>query len=721
MKKKIWMIPVMVLLMAALLGGCSSEEDDRKLATQEYVPVGSQDTRLENEQYELVLEDNYSGMVLKNKENGEVWSSKPTDEHFDFEALNPLWKQKTSSLFQIGYTNIMSGLGVIVNSPLLQMDYTAEGYLAGETLYVSYDLQQPAIRLTLAFTLEEDGFRIRVPYEGIEEYGDSFSLVTISVLPFMAGATDSAEGYYLYPDGSGAIMEFQDISHVGVSSYSYDIYGDIEDYEQFATEFDATVPSVMLPVYGVNVEDRGYVAVITEGEADSRITVSCSTEVIPLNSIFGEFVYRRGFEDSRIKTSTVMSYAGEIIDGDKEIYYRFMENGNTDYNAMAENYRSYLESSYEGSMQCKGYPLMLDIFMGIQEEGLVYDEFKEVTDFEEAGIILEELDSRIEELQVNLKGYTKNGYDSEPLKFSVNGTLGGKKGLKNLLTKAASLEIPVTLDVNLVNAWEKQGGFSNRTDIIYLGNFAALTDKEEELFILSPEVAVQNLQAFAKKADSYDIAGYSISGMGQKLAYNYNENHRFTSQETKGVWTELLQQLKTAGNQLVTEGGNQYVLEYADYVKGIPTEDQAYRFSSKSVPFYQLVVHGMVGYTGEAGNLTGNLEKTKLKWVEYGYLPYFELTYDGSEELMYTGYNELFTSEYANWKADVAQIYDELNKAVGFLSGVKMVRHECLETDFYCVTYADGTKIYVNYAEGMKTAGDVLVAPMSYSIVKGEK
>lgn len=721
MKKKIWMIPVMVLLMAALLGGCSSEEDDRKLATQEYVPAGSQDTKLENEQYELVLEDNYSGMVLKNKENGEVWRSKPTDEHFDFEALNPLWKQKTSSLFQIGYTNIMSGLGVIVNSPLLQMDYTAEGYLDGETLYVSYDLQQPSIRLTLAFTLEEDGFRIRVPYEGIEEYGDSFSLVTISVLPFMAGATDSAEGYYLYPDGSGAIMEFQDISHVGVSSYSYDIYGDIEDYEQFATEFDATVPSVMLPVYGVNVEDRGYVAVITEGEADSRITVSCSTEVIPLNSIYGEFVYRRGFEDSRIKTSTVMSYAGEIIDGDKEIYYRFLEKGNTDYNAMAENYRNYLDSTYEVSVQKEGYPLMLDIFMGIQEEGLVYDEFKEVTDFEEAGIMLEELDSRIEELHVNLKGYTKKGYDSEPLKFSVNGTLGGKNGLKNLLIKASSLEIPVTLDVNLLNAWEKQGGFSNRTDIIYLGNFAALTDKEEELFLLSPEVAAKNLQTFAEKAGSYDIAGYSISGMGQKLAYNYNENHRFTSQETKGIWTALLQELKAGGSQLITEGGNQYVLEHADCVKGIPTEDQAYRFSTKSVPFYQLVVHGMVGYTGEAGNLTGNLEKTKLKWVEYGYLPYFELTYDGSEELMYTGYNELFTSEYENWKADVAQIYDELNEAVGFLSSVKMVRHECLETDFYCVTYADGTKVYVNYAESMKTAGDVSVAPMDYSIVKGEK
>lgn len=714
------MIPVMVLIAAVMLGGCSSESDDRKLATTEYVPDGSKDTKLENEQYELVLEDNYSGMVLKNKENGEIWSSKPTEEHFDFESLNPLWQKKASSLFQIGYTNILSGLGVIVNSPLLQMDYTAKGYVDGETLYVSYDLQQPAIRLTLAFTLEEDGFRIRVPYEGIEEYGDSFSLVTISVLPFMAGATDMADGYYLYPDGSGALMEFQDISHVGVSSYSYDIYGDIEDYEQFATEFDATVPSVMLPVYGVNIEDRGYVAVVSEGEADSRITVSCSTSVIPLNSIYSEFVYRRGFEDSRIKTSTVMSYAGEIIEGDKEIYYRFMENGNTDYNAMAQNYRNYLYEDCDIHAQSKGFPLMLDILMGIEEEGLVYDEFKEVTDFEEAMVMIQELDSQINDMNVNLKGYTKNGYQSEPLQFSVNGTIGGKKGFEKLLTKAKELEIPVTLDVNVINAWDKQGRFSNRTDIVYLGNFAALTNQEEDLFILSPEIAAKKLRTYVDKAKSYDFAGYSVSGMGQMLAYNYNEGHRFSSQDTKGIWTELLQELKNDGNKLVSEGGNQYVLAYADCVKAIPTEDQAYRFSTKSVPFYQLVVHGMVGYTGEAGNLTGNLEQTKLKWVEYGYLPYFELTYDGSEELMYTAYNELFTSDYANWKADVVAIYNELYDAIGFLSDVQMVSHECLATDFYCVTYADGTKVYVNYTENQKKADGVAIAPMDYIVVKGE-
>lgn len=715
------MIPMMVLITALLLGGCNSETEDRKLATMTYVPDGSNDTKLENDQYELILEDNYSGMKLTNKSSGEIWSSKPTDENFDFESLNPLWQKKASSIFQIGYTNIKSGLGVIVNSPLLQMDYTAAGYLEEDTLYVSYDLVQPSIKLTLAFSLEEDGFRARVPYEGIEEYGDSFSLVSIAVLPFMAGATDAAEGYYLYPDGSGAIMEFQDIAHVGVSSYSYDIYGDVEDYEAFVTEYDATVPRVMLPVYGVNIEDRGYMAVITEGEADSRITISCSTSVIPLNSIFGEFIYRRGYDDSRIKTSTVMSYAGEIIKGDKEVYYRFMEFGKTDYNVMAQNYRSYLCDNGQLQQQEEQYPLMLDIFMGIEEDGLLYDEFKEVTSFEEAVIMVEELNKDISDMHVNLKGYSQDGYESEPLQFAINGTLGGKKGFQQFLSKTKELNIPVTLDTNILNAWDKQGRFSNRTDIIYLGNFAALTDKDESLFLLSPEVAAQKFRTFTQRAGEYEIDGYSIAGIADTVAYNYNEKHRYSSQDTVALWNELMQEVVAEEKQVVTEGGNAYALKYADYVKLIPMEDQAFRFTTKDVPFYQLVVHGMVGYTGEAGNLTGNLLETKLKWIEYGYLPYFELTYDGSEELMHTGYNELFTSECGSWKENVVDIYNELKDAVGFLNQVQMISHENLDEGVARVTYADGTRIYVNYAENKKKVDGVEIASMDYVVVKGEK
>lgn len=722
MKKNKRLIQFLLLMFTLFLCACGNSQSERKTATVTYAPEGSSDSRIENERYELSLEDNYSVMTLRDKVTGDVWSSAPTDENFDKESLNPLWQKRTASVFQIGYTNITAGLGVINNSALLQMDYTAAGRLDGDVLYVSYDLLQPGIKLTLAFSLEEDGFRVGIPYEGIEEYGDTFSLVSVAVLPFMGGAADGSEGYYLYPDGSGAIMEFQDIAHIGVSNYSYEVYGNMEKYEEMCTEFEPELPQVMLPVYGVRIGDRGYVTVITRGEADSRITISCSTRVIPLNGIYGEFVYRRGFEDARVKTSTVLSYAGGLIAGDREVYYRFLEEGAADYSHMAVNYREYLQAEgvrYGGD---RGeFPLMLDILMGIEEEGLLFDEFKQTTSFEQAEDMLSDLTaSGAAGLQVNLKGYTRGGYHSEPLKFGINASLGGKSGLERFLEAAGEAQVPVTLDANILNAWDRKGGFSTRQDIIYLGNYTVLTDEKESLFLLSPDTARERMEEFTGKAGRYGIAGYSLGGVADVLAYNYNDGHRFSAEDTVGVWREMLQKLRENVSLVTVTGGNGYVFGYVDCLKNIPGEDLGFRYTTRNVPFYQMVVHGMADYTMTAGNLSGDLETARLKWIEYGCVPYFELTYEGSEELMHTSYNRLFTSRYDSWRDDVVELYTEMKGAVGSLRNQTMEEHVDLTGGLYRVTYSDGTKVYVNYSTEKREADGVRVPARGYKVVKGE-
>lgn len=720
MKKRKYALPFLILLTALLvLGGCGKQQGEGGgTAAVIYAPEGSSDTAIENERYRLTLEENYSVMNLVDKTTGEVWSSLPTDKYFDAEALNPMWRMRTSSLFQLGYTNITSGLGVIVNSPLLQMDYTAAGCLKDGELYVSYDLAQPSIRLTLVFSLEEDGFRVRIPFDGIEEYGTQFSIVNLAILPYMSGATDAADGYYLYPDGSGAIMEFQDIAHIGESSYSYIVYGDVQNYERFLLPFEAETPYAMLPVYGVNINDRGYIAILTQGDANARISVSCSTKMVAVNGLYGEFLYRQGFKDSRVKTSTVLSYAGGIIPGDREIYYRFLETGNTDYNAMAANYRSYLESRGMEYGRTDGkYPLFLDVLMGIEEEGLLFDEWQQVTDFEQAKEMTEDLKNQgVDNLVVNLKGYTKHGYFSEPNSFRINSSLGGKSGLKNFLKTAGELNVPVTLDYHMLYAWDRIGGFSTQRDIIYLGNYAALTDEDEKLFLLGPDAALRKFGKFDKKVEKYDISGYSLGGIGDTLAYSYNARSRYNSSQVISEWNGLLAELTDKYKVLALDGGNAYVLGYADYLKNIPAKDQGFRFTTRSVPFYQLVVHGLAGYTMQAGNLSGDLAGEKLKWVEYGYLPYFELTSEGSESLMYTEYNELFTSEYDRWKGEVLEVYEELSDSVGFLAQEIITEHISLGGELYRVTYGNGTRIYINYADYEQTADGITIPARDYVV-----
>lgn len=183
----------------------------------------------------------------------------------------------------------------------------------------------------------------------------------------------------------------------------------------------------------------------------------------------------------------------------------------------------------------------------------------------------------------------------------------------------------------------------------------------------------------------------------------------------------MLQELKGNASRVTVTGGNGYVFGYVDCLKDIPGEDLGFRYTTRSVPFYQMVVHGMADYTMKAGNLSGDLETAKLKWIEYGCVPYFELTYDGSEDLMHTSYNQLFTSRYDSWKEDVIGLYTEMREAVGGLRGLTMEEHADLSAGLYRVTYSDGTRVYVNYSFDEQEADGITVSARSYKVVRGEE
>ena len=149
-----------------------------------------------------------------------------------------------------------------------------------------------------------------------------------------------------------------------------------------------------------------------------------------------------------------------------------------------------------------------------------------------------------------------------------------------------------------------------------------------------------------------------------------------------------------------------------------PCENAQYYFTTKSIPFYQMVVHGMIPYSGQPGNLSHNLQKEKLKWVELGYMPHFELTYESSDRLKYTEYNKLFTSQYEDWVHIAMDIYKDFNQRLDGIWAETMVRHENVREDVYRVEYSNNTVIYVNYGEKDVTVDGHQVKALDYLVVE---
>lgn len=152
----------------------------------------------------------------------------------------------------------------------------------------------------------------------------------------------------------------------------------------------------------------------------------------------------------------------------------------------------------------------------------------------------------------------------------------------------------------------------------------------------------------------------------------------------------------------------------------VPYQDSGFQFTTEAVPFYQMVMHGLREYTGIPGNLSSDLDREFLRWVEMGYMPYFELTWSSTEELMYTDYQGLFTAQYTAWMDEVAGIAAAFSQGdLKELRTALMQEHVRLTSDLVRVTYDNGMTVYVNYADTDAQADGLTIPAMDYLVVKG--
>lgn len=674
-------------------------------------------TMLENDTYKLELVNDYSELQLTEKATGYVWTSTMSDPNFNLEAMKGRWAQKMRSLYTISLTDLRKGVGSMVSYDQLGTEYTATVYDTSYGIGVQYDVPAAGVKFCMEFALGNDGFSVKIPSEKIEEYGD-FSMVSIDLMPFFAAAADNQEGYLFYPDGSGAILCFDDPSHVNESAVTYNVYGDIQNNQNLKGRFEQEEASVLLPVFGANYGKKGFVAYITKGEETSRLTVTPSTAIVKANYMYPTFLFRRGFNDPRVKGKVVQKYDAEQLMTEYEIHYQVLADGKAQYADMASAYREYLISNGLLSQNGKkNLSLSLDLFMGVIEKGLILDTFQNVTSFEQAQEILEDLKASIDTpLEVSLKGWIKSGYGTEPVYFPANSKLGGNKGLESLAKYTKANGIQLSLGVNFLTASAEASGYSQRTDVVFLGNYQVLTDKRSSIRVMSPTSALKNYEKFMEKAKKFEIDGLKLENIGDMLYYNYNERGPVSATECRDNWKKMLSDTRSAFGTVTSEGGNLYVLADADMVTAIPSGDLGYQMSTREVPFYQIVTHGSVQYTGEALNLSSDAEKLRLKWIEYGYTPYFELTYESAEKLVNTEYNELFTSSYQDWKGEVVATCQELKPVWDAIQDAKIVSHEEMAENVYCTGYDNGVKVYVNYNSQAVKIGGMELGAMSWEV-----
>ena len=191
------------------------------------------------------------------------------------------------------------------------------------------------------------------------------------------------------------------------------------------------------------------------------------------------------------------------------------------------------------------------------------------------------------------------------------------------------------------------------------------------------------------------------------------------TEQTLEAYQQMLTDARASLGEVSVQGGAIWAAPYADLLTEVPYKDSGFQFTTEAVPFYQLVMHGVRAYTATPGNLSSDLDREMLRWVEMGYMPYFELTWSSTEELMYTDYQSLFTAQYSAWLDKVSAIAADF--ADGDLHNLRtalMMEHTKISSDLIRVRYDNGMQVYVNYADHDQQADGLTIPAMGYLVTK---
>ena len=121
--------------------------------------------------------------------------------------------------------------------------------------YESTDKNPVQFRLALEYYLDESGLSVRLPANGIRFDQSAYQLSYIRILPYIGAGSSEFTGYTMIPDGSGALVRFEDILKTGSPRVlSGTLYG--ADYA-YHTIKGQNQQVMRLPIFGV-ISDTQY-------------------------------------------------------------------------------------------------------------------------------------------------------------------------------------------------------------------------------------------------------------------------------------------------------------------------------------------------------------------------------------------------------------------------------------------------------------------------------
>ncbi len=594
----------------------------------------------------------------------------------------------------------------------------------------------PFFNATMIFRLEDNQLVVEVPYEEIL-YEAQYPLTYVAVLPMFGAAGTEEEGFILIPEGSGGVINYNN-GKLSQNAYYANLYG--WDYGMERLEAVSETENTF-GVFGMGQKDGSFICAIEGASSYGGIYADIAGRFNSFNFVYCKYnlIHYGQFKLSGRTNEQILMYENNIPNDTVVQRYCFIDADN--YVEMAEAYGDYLRSrpAFRQEQADPDVPVHVELVGAIDKTipkmGVPVNSVVPVTTFSEAKEIMDELvSSGIKHLNLRMTGWSNGGVRQKVLNgVHVQGELGGNTGMKKLIAEAKEKGVSLYFDGISCFAYNSDltegfiptlhaARFTTR-ELVKLYPYYIVTYQQQDwsdpYYLVKPSIAAGYTNNLIKGLKDLGSEGVAFRDLGNLLSADYYKNDTVTREQVKQMNVEALQKAQEQGLKVSIKKGNDYAIAYADLITDMNLTGRKYAIIDQAVPFYQIALHGLKNYTGEAINLSGDYQNALLESAEYGAGLNYTFMKADTLILQDSAYSCYTSGSYDRWKDEVIPVIHRYQTEMAGLNSQRITGHEFITNDLHVTTYEDGTRVYVNYGNTEYKEGNLKVPAREYLVERG--
>lgn len=700
--------------------------DDRTaftwLSTDGKQVIGTYRQCAENDSYIMLVDDRLGNLGLKNKATGYIWWSSPLGAARDKVATPLLVNElRSSNTLRYGIPSKRSNNNVL-RSGTDDCEIKVSDVKNG--VKVTYYYNKAGFSFPVEYTLEEDCLKASLKVSDIKEPKDEKIATEVTLMSSFGAASDTEDGCFVIPDGSGALVRFNNNKTMDTNAYQQRVYGN--DVTVVPTSRGAVTEQIYLPVYGIVKEDNAMLVVASKGDSNAYISAQVSKQSNSSYNLCNFTFILRGtdtfYMSGNNSDKLTVFENGDIKSDDIELRYYPISKKGASYVDVADRYRQYLIEEDGVEPKSSKAAMYVDLYGGTLKKkpvlGIPVTLKQPVTKYDEALEILTELKNKgVDDMVVSYNGWTNDGIRRKvDTGASPSGTLGGKSSFNKLTDFIGENGFEFYPASSSRDFYSGNGYYSfTSTCVRVSGSYSRIVSYDraygipdgfkKNMSLLSPSYYGE---VYGDIASSYAKAGLSGAAVDNAASSLYGDYGKKDISRYKAMTLaeEAFGKLSDSlDNGFIADGANAYALPYVSHITNVPLSSSRFDIFNEDVPFYQIVMHGLVPYSTTPVNGDADPSQLLLMAAATGSSLSYDMIYNETSKLKDTDYDRYYYANYHYWADTAAEEYKLLAPLLDSVSDSTITGYDVSD---------DGSLITTTFSNGTVVKTDLVNKTVEY-------